>query len=94
MEKAVFEWDEAKALSNVEKHGVSFEEASTIFNDVKSYRYFDVKHSQVEDRWLIVGTSPSGRILVVVYTERGTNIRIISSRKANTNEIKRYENQS
>jgi uncharacterized protein len=89
----LFEWDEQKAHKNFDKHGVSFLEASTVFADTKALRFFDVKHSQVEDRWLVVGRSLSGYVLTTVYTERGTNIRLISSRRANAHEIQKYGNQ-
>ncbi len=90
----LFEWDDAKAQKNFVKHGVTFFDASTVFGDVKALRFFDVKHSQVEDRWLIIGKSISGYVLVVVYTERQPNTRIISARKANLNEREQYEIQS
>lgn len=89
----LFEWDDEKAQKNLVKHGVTFLDASTVFGDVKALRVFDVKHSQVEDRWLIIGKSVSGYILVVVYTERYPNIRIISARRANLNEREKYESQ-
>jgi len=86
-----FEWDEAKATANVHKHGVSFEEAITIFDDPNTITIFDVEHSDAEDRFVDVGLSASGRVLVVVYTERGTRIRIISCRKATPAERRQYE---
>lgn len=89
----LFEWDDEKAQKNLVKHEVTFLDASTVFGDVKALRVFDVKHSQVEDRWLIIGKSVSGYILVVVYTERYPNIRIISARRANLNEREKYESQ-
>jgi len=90
----LFEWDDKKAQKNFVTHGITFLDASTVFGDVKALRVFDVKHSQVEDRWLIIGKSVSGYILVVVYTERSPNIRIISARRANLNEREKYESQS
>ena len=86
-----FEWDEAKAAANVHKHGVSFEEAITIFSDPNSITIFDVEHSDAEGRFIDIGLSANGRVLVVVYTERGPRIRIISCRKATPAERRQYE---
>lgn len=86
-----FEWDEAKAAANLNKHGVSFEEAQTVFSDPESLTIFDERHFEQEDRYIDVGLSIYGRLLVVVYTERGTTIRIISSRPATPNEHIQYE---
>jgi uncharacterized DUF497 family protein len=86
-----FEWDEAKAAANLHKHGVSFEEAITIFSGPNTITIFDVEHSGVEDRFIDIGLSASGRVLVVVYTERGPRIRIISCRKATPAERRQYE---
>ncbi len=86
-----FEWDEAKSTANVHKHGVSFEEAITIFGDPNAITIFDAEHSGAEDRFIDIGLSVSGRVLVVVYTERGSRIRIISCRKATPAERRQYE---
>jgi uncharacterized DUF497 family protein len=86
-----FEWDTAKAKSNSEKHGVSFEEAATVFGDAMSLTINDPDHSQTEDRFITIGSSHTGKILVVVHTERGDNIRIISARRASRKERKTYE---
>lgn len=86
-----FEWDEAKATANLRKHDVSFEEAITIFSDPRTLTIFDVEHSDEEDRFIDIGLSASGRVLVVVYTERGERIRIISCRKATPIERRQYE---
>lgn len=86
-----FEWDENKAKSNLAKHGVSFDEASTVFGDSLSLTISDPDHSQIEDRFIIIGSSHSGKLLVVVHTERGDNIRIISARRATRRERKSYE---
>lgn len=86
-----FEWDEAKAAANVHKHGVSFEEAITIFGDPNSITIFDAEHSNAEDPFIDIGLSVSGRVLVVVYTERGSRIRIMSYRKATPAERRQYE---
>ena len=88
-----FEWDEAKAAANVHKHGVSLEEAITIFSDPNTITIFDVEHSDTEDRFIDIGLSASGRVLVVVHTERGPRIRIISCRKAIPAERRQYEQQ-
>ena len=90
MEKS-FEWDDDKATANIRNHKVSFEEASTIFKDPFSITIFDPDHSIDEDRYVDIGCSSTGRVLVVVYTERGQNIRIISCRKAEPNERRKYE---
>ncbi len=89
-----FEWDEAKAVTNARKHGVSFEEATTIFGDPNASTIFDVEHSNEEDRFIDIGLSASGRILIVVYTERGARIRIISCRKATPAEQRQYERRT
>lgn len=86
-----FEWDDRKAKSNLAKHGVSFEEASTVFGDPLSLTIPDPAHSQAEDRWIVLGQSHQQKLLVVVHTERGDNIRIISARRANRRERKSYE---
>ena len=89
-----FEWDEAKAMSNIRKHGVSFEEATTIFGDPNTITIFDTEHSDVEKRFIDIGISMNGRVLVLVYTERGRRIRIISCRKATLAERRQYERES
>ena len=87
----IFEWDPQKAKSNIEKHGVSFEEASTAFQDTLSLAIDDPLHSIDEERVVLIGMSNKNRLLVVVHTERGDNIRIISARKATKEERKNYE---
>jgi len=86
-----FEWHEEKANENFKKHGVSFEEAKSIFNDPLSLTIADPEHSVAEDRYIDIGLSANKQILVVVYTERGSNIRIISCRKATKAERRSYE---
>jgi len=86
-----FEWDEAKAEQNLKKHDVSFGEATTVFADQLSLTIPDPLHSEAEDRFVITGLSHRQRQLVVVYTERGENIRIISAREATPGEKRRYE---
>jgi uncharacterized protein len=87
----IFEWDPPKNRSNIEKHGVSFEEASTVFQDTLSLTIDDPLHSIDEERLILIGMSQKNRILVVVHTERGDNIRIISARKTTKNERQYYE---
>ena len=86
-----FEWDEKKAKTNATKHGVGFEEAATVFADPLSLTIPDPAHSQAEERLIILGESHSGKLLVVVHTERGDNLRIISARRASRRERKNYE---
>jgi len=89
-----FEWDEAKALKNIEKHGISFEEASSVFYDDFAVQFYDVEHSELEeDRFLILGISNSSRLLMVCHCEKksGEVLRIISARKATKNEQKFYK---
>ena len=86
-----FEWDENKAKSNLAKHGVSFAEATTVFGDPQSLTIPDPEHSQTEDRFVSMGSSHRQKLLVVVHTERGDSIRIISARRASRKERKSYE---
>ncbi len=89
--KLNFEWDEEKAKANLQKHKVSFDEAITVFIDPFSITIPDPDHSVEEQRYIDIGRSDKGHVLVVVYTERGQNIRIISCRKATSSERKLYE---
>ena len=89
--KLSFEWDEEKAKANLKKHRVSFDEATTVLIDSFSITIPDPDHSVDEQRYIDIGISDNGRVLVVVYTERGSNIRIISCRKATPSERKLYE---
>ena len=86
-----FEWDRAKAAANLAKHGVSFEEASTVFGDPLSSTVADPRRSQDEERFAILGMSTRGRLLAVFYAERGERIRIISAREATRRERGDYE---
>ena len=86
-----FEWDARKAKSNLAKHGVSFEEASTVLGDPLSLAIPDPAHSQTEHRSIVLGQSHQRKLLVVVHTERGDNIHIISARRASRRERKSYE---
>ena len=86
-----FEWDDRKARSNLSKHGVSFEEASTAFGDPRSITIPDPLHSEEEDRLILLGQTYRGKIVVVIHTERGENMRIISARPASRREKKTHE---
>jgi uncharacterized protein len=86
-----FEWNRKKALLNIRKHGITFEEASTVFGDSLSLSIPDSYHSIGEDRFITIGTSAKGRLVVVVHTDRHDIIRIISARKAAKNERNQYE---
>ena len=87
-----FEWDKNKALANDKKHGISFAEATTVFGDVFELTIADPAHSQSEYRFLSIGLSSIGSLLVVSYTERRRGIiRIISARKVTRQEQKYYE---
>jgi uncharacterized DUF497 family protein len=86
-----FEWDESKADSNLKKHGVSFPEAATVFGDPLAITFFDPDHSEAEDRFLTIGLSAAGRVVILSHTDRGEKIRIISAREATRSERKGYE---
>lgn len=87
-----FEWDEAKAVANVEKHGVVFEEAQTVFHDPLAVLFEDEEHSGDERREIIIGHSHRNRLILVSFTERaGSILRIISARLATRQEREDYE---
>ena len=86
-----FQWDGAKAESNREKHGVSFEEALTVFYDPLAATFVDPQHSERELRLITVGSSAAGRLLVVCHTERRGSVRLISARLATKSESMRHE---
>lgn len=88
-----FEWDPDKVASNVSKHGVSFEEAQTVFTDDLFVAFEDPDHSQGKSRLIIMGQSTERRLLVVAYTERGRVIRLISARGATKRERRVYEEE-
>ncbi len=92
MKNITFEWDDKKANSNLEKHGVAFEEAQSVFFDDLAIQYWDETNSKDEDRFLMLGLSNKLRILLVVhcFRESDSTIRIISARKATKNEMKEY----
>ena len=86
-----FQWDPAKARSNLQKHQVDFEEASTIFDDPQFITFLDEEHSADEERYITIGLSNKSRLLMVAHTERDDTIRIISARKVTKNEEKFYQ---
>lgn len=87
-----FEWDESKNQANIKKHGISFEEATSVFDEEDTLTIFDKLHSQEEDRFLLIGFSYKQNLLVVChcYRQNGAVIRIISARKATKTEEKNY----
>ena len=86
-----FEWDVRKAAQNLRKHGVTFHEAASVFFDTLSMTYHDPDHSWEEERYLTMGTSRTGQLLIVAHTDRGKNVRIISARNTTRRERKQYE---
>ena len=85
-----FEWDAGKAASNLRKHGISFDEAVSVFADQLSLTFADTDHFELEDRSRTYAISNKGRLLVVIHTERRDNVRIISARKATRYEKSIY----
>ena len=85
-----FEWDDAKADSNRSKHGVTFDDALTVFGDRYALTFFDKAHSQTEDRYLTLGFAASGKLLLVCHTYRPGAIRLISARPASRRERQTY----
>jgi uncharacterized protein len=90
----LFEWDTQKAYENERKHNITFDEASTVFADPFSLTINDPLHSENEERFIIIGVSHKQRILIVVHTEQGDTIRIISARKATKKERSYYESHA
>ena len=90
-----FEWDEAKAVANARKHGVSFDLALTVFNDPLLLTVADLEHGEAEERWFSIGRAANGSLLSIAHlwseTQLATKIRIISARKATQAEIRQYE---
>ena len=86
-----FEWDPEKAAANESSHGISFAEAATAFGDPLSLTIFDPEHSESEDRFILLGESAFGTLVVVSHTSRNGTIRIISARRANRRERRQYE---
>jgi len=87
----IFEWDQRKATANRAKHGVSFEEAATVFGDPLGRVVQDPRHSEGEQRFVLLGRSGAGRLLAVMFTERSEVIRIISARHATRRERRGHE---
>jgi uncharacterized DUF497 family protein len=94
MDDVQFTWDPGKAAANFSKHGVSFEDASTVFRNPLAKVLPDPTHSEQEQRSLIIGHSAGGRLLLVVFTESDDRIRIISARDASARERREYEEHS
>ncbi|HET9235271.1 MAG TPA: BrnT family toxin [Candidatus Eisenbacteria bacterium] len=86
-----FEWDPQKAARNLQEHGVSFEDAASVFGDPLAGTIPDPDHSTEEPRFITIGMTPALRLIVVVHTERADRIRIISARHATRAEKKKYE---
>lgn len=86
-----FEWDKEKAAANLKKHGVSFEEASTVWQDFFYIDLYDEEHSRKENRFLFIGESEQNRLLIISYTERENKVRIISARELTSKEKREYE---
>lgn len=86
-----FEWNPIKAKQNIEKHGVSFDEAATVFSDPLSMTYDDPDHSYGENRYIIIGLSAQGELLFVSHAETDDKIRIINARRLTRKERKQYE---
>lgn len=95
MAKIEFEWNPAKARANLKKHGIAFEEATTVFFNDHAIEFYDDSHSDWKDRMLLLGLSTNLRLLLVChcYRESDSVIRIISARKATKNESKLYHNR-
>ena len=89
----VFDWDDAKAASNLQRHGVSFEETATVFGDGRARFSFDPEHSITEDRFIIAGMSNRGRLILVWHTYRDQRIRIIGARLTTAIERKTHEEE-
>ena len=87
----VFEWSSVKAIANAEKHGVTFDEASTVFGDPLALLMPDPDHSENEERYLLLGMSTHQRLLVVAFAERPPRTRIISARRPTRRERRSYE---
>lgn len=85
-----FEWNSEKATQNIKKHGVPFDEATTVFNDPLSITFPDPDHSFFEERYVIIGLSSKNRLLIVAHTDRAEKVRIISAREATRNERRFY----
>ncbi len=91
MDAPTFEWDPAKAAANLQTHGVSFEEAATVFQDPLAKIHSDPDHSESEDRAILIGHSTAGRMLLVAFTDRQGRIRLISARATTRRERNAHE---
>ncbi len=89
--KPDFEWDRHKTKANFKKHRISFDEATTIFADPLLVTFPDPLHSHAEERYLSIGVSRTGRVLIVAHVDRHNKIRLVSCRKATASERRRYE---
>lgn len=89
-----FEWDPKKALLNIRRHRVTFEEAESVWQDPSRIEARDEKHSEMEDRWFTIGLSQRLRLVMVIYVERDEAIRIISARRANKTEARSYAGEA
>jgi uncharacterized protein len=89
-----FEWDPRKEARNIRKHGVSFHEAATVFGDPLALTYHDPDHSISEERFITVGISSTGRLLILAHGDSGENIRIISARETTPRERTNYEEKN
>ena len=87
----LFDWDPEKATANLRRHDVSFDEASTVWNDYFNIELFDHDHSVEENRFLMIGESAEQRLLIISFTERGNRVRIISARELTPKERREYE---
>jgi len=87
----LFDWDPEKAAANLKRHDVSFDEASTVWNDYFNIELFDHDHSVEENRFLMIGESAEQRLLIISFTERGNRVRIISARELTPKERREYE---
>jgi hypothetical protein len=88
-----FEWDTDKAKLNLRKHGVAFKEAASVFKDPLSITIDDPDHSEEEERFIIIGLSDAGRLLIVAHTNRGGRTRIINARELTRSEREAYEEE-
>lgn len=87
----LFEWDDEKARANIKKHGIDFETAAKVFADENRLEIYDEKHSEDEDRYITIGMIDNvACVVMVVYTERGEAVRLISARKATSQERRMY----
>lgn len=89
-----FEWDPLKAKENLRKHGVSFDEGATVLHDPLGITIYDPDHSIHEDRFLTIGLSSGGRVIIVAHSDRSDRTRVINARELTRKERKAYENEN